>query len=210
MTNPRTPDDGDTHGVRRVLDALAAGAADERIALTDVLRDLQQRGFGLLLLIAALPSFLPIPGVAGGVSGPLAMLIGAQMLIGLRKPWLPQWLAKRGPPRRMIARFHQAADGLLRRLEKFVRPRLPWMFDALPARVFTGLLLLLLGLLLALPIPFTNYLFGALLLLYVFALLERDGVLLLIAWLLGAAAIVVFGIASGSLWELAVHAWQRL
>ena len=40
----------------------------------------------------------------------------------------------------------------------------------------TGLLLVMLGLLLALPIPFTNYVFGVLMLLFVFSLLERDGV----------------------------------
>ena len=60
-------------------------------------------------------------------------------------------------------------------------------------------LLVLLGLLLALPIPFTNYAFGVLMLLFVFALLERDGALMLVAWLAGAIAVVVFGILSGEL-----------
>ena len=58
---------------------------------------------------------------------------------------------------------------------------------------------MLLGILLALPIPFTNYLFGALMLVYAFALLERDGGLMLLCWVAGVVAIVVFGILSGTL-----------
>jgi hypothetical protein len=65
--------------------------------------------------------------------------------------------------------------------------------------VLTGLLLVLLGVLLSLPIPLTNYLFAGLLLLFALALIERDGVLMLVAWIAGAAAVTVFGILSGNL-----------
>ena len=67
------------------------------------------------------------------------------------------------------------------------------------ASCFSGLLLVLLGLLLSLPIPFTNYVFGVLLMLFALALLERDGWLMLVAWAAGLAAIGVFGVLSGSL-----------
>ena len=63
------------------------------------------------------------------------------------------------------------------------------------------IVLLLLGVLLALPIPVTNYVFGFLLLLFAFALLERDGALLLVAWVAGGIAVVVFGFLSGNLVE---------
>ena len=66
-------------------------------------------------------------------------------------------------------------------------------------RCSTGLLLVLLGVLLALPIPFTNYLFAALLLMFAFALLERDGRLMGVAWVAAVVAIAVFGVLSGSL-----------
>jgi hypothetical protein len=45
----------------------------------------------------------------------------------------------------------------------------------------------------------TNYLFGGLLLLFALALLERDGVMLLVAWIAGAIAVAVFGVLSGNL-----------
>jgi len=93
----------------------------------------------------------------------------------------------------------------LARLEKLVRPRLPQVLQHWAAAALTGLLLVLLGLLLSLPIPFTNYLFGALLLLFALALLERDGALMLVAWLAGAASVAVFGLLSGKFAAMAAH-----
>ncbi|WP_165424414.1 exopolysaccharide biosynthesis protein [Pseudoxanthomonas winnipegensis] len=195
---------------RSLLDEMARGDPNERLRLVDLLADLQQSAFGMLLFIGVLPSFIPIPGVAGGLSGPLVMLVGAQLLLCLRKPWLPRFIAIRGPMRHSVVRFRDALAKPLRWLEKLVRPRWPGMLDSRLASAFTGLLLLLLGVLLALPIPFTNYLFGLLLLLYVFALLERDGMLLLAAWVMGAVAIAVFGVASGNLAHMVIHQVQRL
>src|SRR3546814_17533949 len=60
--------------------------------------------------------------------------------------------------------------------------------------MLSGLLLFLLGLLLLLPIPLTNYIFGSLLLLFALALLARDGTLMIVAWNAGASAIAVFRI----------------
>lgn len=195
---------------RSLLDGMAQGDPAERLRLMDLLADLRQSAFGMLLFIGVLPSFIPIPGLAGALSGPLVMLVGAQLLLCLRKPWLPRVIGIHGPMRQTVARFRDALARPLRWLEKLVRPRWPGLIDSRLASAFTGLLLLLLGLLLALPIPFTNYVFGLLLLLYVFALLERDGALLLGAWVLGLAAIAVFGVASGNLAQMVLHQVQRL
>jgi hypothetical protein len=194
------------HGLRAVLDTLCNGDPDEHLALRDLVGGLGRSTFGVLLLVATLPAFIPIPGVAGALSGPLVVLVGLHLLVLLRKPWLPDFVARRGPQRSTLIRFDRAGDRWLRWLERLVRPRLPAMIDHPVATIFTGLQLVLLGLLLALPIPFTNFLFAGLLLLYALALLERDGVLMLISWLAGIVAIYVFGSVSGNLVAM-VWAW---
>lgn len=206
-TAPGAPGKGTREHVstRAVLDAFAAGDPDDHLRMGDLLSGLRQTAFGMLLFVAVLPAFLPIPGLAGAISGPLVVLIGAQLLVCLRKPWLPGFLARRGPHRRSMARFRDMMARWLGWLEKLVRPRMEGVLDHPLASAFTGLLLVLLGVLLALPIPFTNYLFGVLLLLFVFALLERDGALMLIAWLAGTIAVIVFGFVSGNLVQMLVH-----
>ncbi|HMM23498.1 MAG TPA: exopolysaccharide biosynthesis protein [Pseudoxanthomonas mexicana] len=184
-----------------LLDGFANGDPDDVLRLGDLLKDFGPAAFGMLLFLGVLPAFIPVPGVGGAVGGPLVILVGVQLLLGMRKLWLPGFLARRGPHRNAMMRFRQRMAPWLRRLEKLVRPRMTAFLDNRIALSFTGLLLVLLGVLLALPIPFTNYVFGFLLLLFAFALLERDGALLLVAWIAGGIAVVVFGFLSGNLVE---------
>lgn len=189
----------DEAGTRVLLDAFATGDPQEILRLGDVFAGLGRRSFGMLLFVSTLPAFIPIPGVGGAISGPLAILIGMQLLTGLRKPWLPRFIATRGPHRHLIVRFRDRLSPWLARLERLVHPRADALLHHRLASALSGLMLVLLGLLLALPIPLTNYLFGGLLLLFALALLERDGWLMALAWIAGAISIGVFGVLSGSL-----------
>lgn len=185
-------------GTRALLDAIVQGDQDETITLRELLSGLGRRAFGMLLFVASLPAFIPIP-IGGAIAGPLVVLIGVQLLFAQRRPWLPGFIARRGPRRDAMARFDRRISPWLGRLEHLIRPRLTRVLDYRIASMFTGLLLVVLGVLTSLPIPLTNMLFGALLLAFALALLERDGVLMLVSWVAGIAAIAVFGVLSGTL-----------
>lgn len=203
MTDSSEPQPGPAtarnEGIRTLMAMASEGDPEQHLRLREVLGGLQQGAFGMFLLLGILPAFIPLPGVAGALSGPLVMLIGAQMLIGLRSPWLPPLIARRGPRRRTLERFTRRLARPLHFLDRLLKPRLSAVIEPLPARIFTGVQLLVLGLLLSLPIPFTNYLFGLQLLLFALALLERDGRLMLLNWIGAIAAISFFGISSGQL-----------
>lgn len=187
-----------TLGTRALLDSFANGDQEEVIPLGAMFAGLGKRSFGMVVFIAILPSFLPIPGV-GGASGLLVILLGAQLMMGLKAPWLPNFVARRGPSRQTISRFRDRISPWLGRLERFSRPRAPALLEGRVSNFVTGALLVALGILLILPIPFTNYLFGVLLLMFALALLERDGRLMAVAWLGGVAAVAFFSAVSGQL-----------
>lgn len=189
-------------GTRAILDSFAEGDPDELLTLHTLLGGLGRRAFGMLAFICVLPAFIPIP-IGGAISGPLLIMIGLQLCIGLREPWLPQFLAKRGVHRHALAKFDKRLSPVLKWLERLVRPRLAWMLDSRIAGIVTGLLLIVLGFLLSLPIPLTNYLFGGALLAFALALLERDGALMLGAWIVGI-------VASALSWNLALSAAKGL
>jgi hypothetical protein len=185
-------------GTRALLDALLDGDERQTLDFAAIMHGLGRRAFGMLLFLATLPAFIPIP-IGGVLSGPLVVLLAAQLLIGLRRPWLPRFIARRGPKRHTLARFERIVAPWLQRLERIVRPRLGGVLDHRLASTVTGLLLLLLGVLLSLPIPFTNYLLGGLILLFALALLERDGAMMLVAWAAGIIALATTGALSGGL-----------
>lgn len=178
----------DTITTRSLLDAVANAVPADGIALGDLLATFQHRAMGLGVLIASLPLFVPLPVGTGVVAGPLVMLLGLQLLLQRVHPWLPAFIGRHRMSRQRVERMGERLAPLLRRIERVSHPRLGWLFDRGVANAVTGLLLMLVGLLAALPIPLTNYPFGILLVLFAVALIERDGALMLAAWVLAVAA----------------------
>ena len=75
-----------------LLDGFATGDPDDVLRLGDLLKDFGPAAFGMLLFLGVLPAFIPVPGVGGAIGGPMVILVGAQLLLGMRKLWLPQFL----------------------------------------------------------------------------------------------------------------------
>ena len=194
----------DTHtaSTSELLAALAdgrLGGHTDHFDLDELLAQFRRRAFGVLLLAVVLPVLLPIPFGIGALCGPLVCLVGLQLALRLRRPWLPRRLLKRRWSRESFSRFHVRMQPWLRRLERLSRPRLDSLFSEAAPNVVTGVLLIAMGILLSLPIPLTNYPIGLLILAYAFALIERDGALLLIAWLLTSVTLAATALASGEI-----------
>ncbi|HET7300846.1 MAG TPA: exopolysaccharide biosynthesis protein, partial [Oleiagrimonas sp.] len=157
--------------------------------------------FGVMLLVFAIPNFIPVPIGIGGVMGVLTVLLGLQMLFGLEHPLVPAWLRRKSMHRTRVERFLEHTSPITGWLERWCRPRLESLTRR-PWSLLSGLALVILGVLLALPIPFTNYLFGVILLAFSFALLERDGALLLVMWATAAVLLVLSFLFSHVLFDL--------
>ncbi|SEM86539.1 Uncharacterized conserved protein [Luteibacter sp. UNCMF331Sha3.1] len=175
---PKEPREDKTAALLR---AALMSAPGERITVEQLLEPLRRRAFGFLLLLLAIPNFIPVPLGIGGVMGVLVVALGLEMLIGLEHPWIPGFLRRRTMSREGLLRFLDRIAPVTQRLERICKPRM----QRLTRRPFTfvsGAIMILIGILLALPIPFTNYVFGAMLIAFAFALVERDGALLLAVW----------------------------
>lgn len=176
----------------------------------DLVEAFGRRAFGAVLVIACMPAFIPVPFGVGAISGVLVGVVGLQLLLFMQHPWLPKRLRTRNLPRSRLRSFNQRMGGAMKKLERLCKPRLNGLTETTVSGAFTGLQLMLLGLLMALPIPFTNYPFGVLVLLYALALVERDGALLLVAWTLGISTIVGTAALSNEVVELLAALFERL
>lgn len=170
-------------------EALAAQQGDD-ITLDTLLVPLRSRAFGVLLLVLAIPNFIPVPIGIGGVMGVLVVLLGLQMLCGMEHPLVPARLRHRTMHRKRVEQFLERSARVMRWLERWCKPRMEPL-SRRPWTLLSGLAMVILGVLLALPIPFTNYLFGAVLLAFAFALIERDGTLLLVLWVASLVLLVL-------------------
>lgn len=188
------------------LAALARHAASAPMTLGDLVRDLGASALPLLLLLAAIPNSLPMPGIPGvsAVFGIPAILFGLQIAQG-RPPWLPAWLARRALPGDAVARTVALALPRLERLERWLHP---WRPDAARRLApLAGLAAAWCGLLLALPIVFGNLPPGLALLTLAVGLCVRNAGILaagLVATVLATlwVLLLLYVAASGAAWAL--------
>ena len=176
---------------RILLKQLAIGDGNDDLSLELILDSFRHRSYGLFLLLVLLPVFIPVPVGQGAFSGMLTSLIGMQLLVQFEHPWLPKFIGQRPFKRQHIINSQKRFDRWLGYIEKLCKPRWEYLFDHTWARAFSGLLLVILGILLALPIPLTNYPFGIIVLAFSLGFIERDGILLSIGWILGIIEIAI-------------------
>ena len=149
-------------------------------------------GFGFLIGVLAL---IAIPFF--GLSTPFGLaiaLLGAQLMIGRRQPWLPARARRRALAMTMLDRVLGILTRRTRWLARLSRRR--WELAIQPRLIGFGVVLLALGLALPLPIPGSNLVFLVPILLYALGVLERDGAWIVVAHvctLIDLALLVVFG-----------------
>jgi hypothetical protein len=184
-----------------LLEHLAREHRGTRIAIGDIVEALGERGFGVLMLVLALPNAVPgpaIPGFSAILAVPL-LLLTVQLALGRAEPRLPRWLLRRSISLAGFRRFLARTLPYLRRLEALLRPRPSWLTrrSGLP---FLGILLVGLTLVLALPIPFANAPVALAFIVIALAFLERDGRALAVGLAIGIVSClwVVLLIAAGA------------
>ena len=150
------------------LVVLAYGWTGTRITIGAIVDVLAERGFGLLILLLTLPTCLPIapPGLSAIAGFPIA-LIALQMVAGLPRPWLPKRVLEKSLDIEDLRRVVKGGLPVIHRIEKVLKPRLQALTGSAQERL-VALLIALLGVLLASPIPFTNIPLS-------FAILPREG-----------------------------------
>ena len=98
-----------------VLTRLAEGP-DERLSLRDILASLGDRSFSLLIVLLGLPNCIPMPPPIPLLCSLLLIVVGVQVIVGLRAPWLPSYLLARSVARTDFDRATQKAMPYLERL----------------------------------------------------------------------------------------------
>jgi hypothetical protein len=177
------------------LKPLVERLANQPVTLAEILEETSEQSFGLVMALLALPFLLPMPPGVSSISGGGCILLGLQMLAGWRVPWLPKRVAAIKFPQTFMAKLLKVVQTISRVLERFVRPRMPWLANNPAIWRLNGLCICWLAFLLILPIPLTNPIPTVGILLFVFAMLEADGLLMCISYgMTMAITIAVFGI----------------
>lgn len=181
-----------THRLSADLQELLRRHGATGFSLRQVMASFGERGYGLLLVILALPSAMPVP--APGYSTPFGValaILGVQVLVGRPVPWLPAWVLDRPVSPQMGQKMLHFGIAFFGRLERWIRPRCAWGFKR-TGHIATSLLLLVMAALMILPILFTNTAPAGVIFLVGVGMIEKDGAVLLLALAIGCLAVLLY------------------
>lgn len=186
---------GETHRITEVLEhlqgAVLARPEAEKIVLRDLLLVLEKNSFAVLLLVFALLLVSPLSAIPGATTlfGLTIATILAQLLLGRRHVWLPEFLLNRQLPVRQTLKALHWLEKPAGWLERCLRARLSWVVErpvvlSLKGLVFTAALCA--PLMEVIPASGTSV--GAAITIFSAGLLARDGVFVVLG--AGLAAIL--------------------
>lgn len=172
-----------------------------RISLGEMIHAFGARGYGILIILFALPNLLPIyiPGWSPLFGIPLA-IVCLQLALGFPEPRLPRILTERSMKREDLAMVVEKSIPWVQRIERYVRPR-PSVLTGWKADRLVGAYGVFLALLVIVPLPFTNGPPSLACAIMAMGLLEEDSRAVAVGAVLGiGASLLALSIMGGLFW----------
>jgi hypothetical protein len=184
--------------IQSLSDVIEGFGEDERPVLTvgQMLEQFDSRAFGAMLLVFGLLNCLPLPPGSSTILSLPILLLAPQIAWGSDVPWLPRKLVDHPLKRDDLRGLFRRLTPIVRRMELVTRPRLKILFGPIGERLI-GVVCTLLALVLVLPIPLGNLAPGATVAVLALALLQRDGLLALLGYLMGAVSVGLLVLSAG-------------
>ncbi|SCX25702.1 Exopolysaccharide synthesis, ExoD [Agrobacterium sp. DSM 25558] len=174
----------------------------EKVTLAGLLDKLGDKAIAFILLVFAIPAIIPTPGIpAGMIFGTALAILSLQIIFGSRTLRLPGFLGRLSVSRSIIELTAEKAAPRLAKLESLLRPRGHVLTKSLGVPAI-GIVIFLMAILIALPIPFGNMLPGLAVLAFALGLAQRDGVAVLVGLFLAVLAVVTSGAIIYGGWAL--------
>ena len=160
--------------------------------LGDIVDRLDERAFGLILLLLALPCCLPFVYLLPQIVALPMLALAGQMALGRHHPWLPGALRNRTFSIPLFEGVLGRAEKYVGFFEKLARPRLTAVTSHVGTRI-VGAIMLAPAASILVPLPSTNTVPGIGIAVAALGLVERDGLLVILGLFIGVAWVFLLG-----------------
>lgn len=177
---------------------LVSEPANGCLKLNDLLKQNGDGGAYLLMALLSLPfiSPIPLPGLSN-VIGLIIAWLGLQLVV-VREPKLPRFIGERPFSKPSSERIIRYSCRMLDLLEKVIRPRYSRIFAWKPIKIISAFSILIMGVLLALPVPpivpFSNSLPAWGIIITALATASQDGLLIWMGFTFSMGAFIYFAL----------------
>ena len=185
-----------TRSLSQTLLEVRESIRGEQVTLGHLLELIGEQGLLLFVMLLMVPFLLPvsIPGVST-VFSLVVILVGVGVVLN-RMPWLPVRLLEHSIAVESLLPAMDKGVSLMRRIDKVIQPRLLALTHGATLNRVNGVMIVVAGTLLLFPlgfVPFSNTFPGVAVLLLAAGMVQRDGVFVLLGYLMVLATLVYFG-----------------
>lgn len=190
------PEKSEITNLSGLLDRIDSNAEDKGdITLGEIVEAVGRRSFGPMLLLVGVIMASPISGVPGmpTTMGIILLLIAVQLLLRKEHFWLPKWMLKRSADTSKIYRTLRHLRPVASFVDRILRPRLPLFSEGISIYVI-AVVCVLVGVTMPMMelVPFSVHGAGVAMTAFGLALIARDGLVGLIAFVVTA---IVYALA---------------
>lgn len=155
------------------------------LSIGEILNILSEKSDPLIILFLSLPFCQPlqIPGLSTPF-GITIVFISLKMACG-KYLWLPKSILDKSISPQILQKITEKTLWLLKKMNRWIYPRLAWLYCYPISLIINSFLISVLGILLALPLPtpFSNLMAAWSIVFIALGLLKDDGVFILIGYL---------------------------
>jgi hypothetical protein len=193
---PSHQQDDVSQNVTRLLRRLSDDGGEAGLTLDEIRDRLDERAYGLLILLLSIPCL--VPGLYGvpQVVGVAILLLAGQMLVGREEPWLPRWLLNLRAKASWLKAMADFAESKLGWIDRLSRPRLRRFADGPGEKLAAAFMILAT---LTIVLPMTNTIPSVALALLSVGLIQRDGLFVIAGAAVTTAWLTLLGVVATGL-----------
>lgn len=177
------------------------------ITVEEIKDKMNRKAFASLMLFFSLPNLipLPIPGISTILGTPL-IILSLQFMRGKKTPWLPKWVGRKKISYEQTQKTIEYIVFYIKKIERIFKPRMTFMLEGIMEKLI-AFLCLAASIIMALPIPFANWLPAMSIFIFSLAILEKDGLLAILGLFVFIFSItltykIIFTLLKGSFYFL--------
>ncbi len=174
----------------QVIEDVVNSGSSDRVPIRDLVAAMESIGFGLGMMIFSFGIIIPLPPPFPSIIALPLVVFSAQMMLGYSSPKLPKRFSNLSVKRSVLAMLVQKLAPYIRKVERFLKPRLSFIASGAFERVI-GFFTLVFSSFIVLPIPLSNFIPGLGILIISFGLLGKDGVVVIFGIIVGIIGVII-------------------
>lgn len=183
-----------------ILKSLGEKSPEGTTKISEIIEEFHENGILLAIIFFSLPIAVPLPYPPGftTIIGVPLVVLSIQLLMGSTKVWLPEKVNNYELKNSTLIMICNKVVPIIISIERYVKPRFSFA-KTIYTHQFVGFISLISAILVALPIPFTNAMPALGITIMTLGLLNRDGVVIIMGFIvsiIGALIAISAALAS--------------